>query len=910
MRRRILSVILAAVMLLNVLAAGPIPATAVEEMKISSTGLHMIKLFEGFSPWARWDNKQYSVGYGTACTEEEAIKFNSQPNGITEEQALKLLDEQVNAKAKYVNDFAKKYGITFTQHQFDALVSMTYNFGQGWTQDPSAILHKAMVSGDETYMAYAFVVYSHSGTTTSLGHIQRRLIELQIFMSGEYVENFEYGKTWTKDYRYVLLDANGGTNRYNPYGFSIHHPTEVKHLEMSAPTGTNEGGNSFTYEFAGWFDRPIGGEQITVLDASLANGTILYAHWKDPATGEIVDLEPGEIVDVKVKATGSAEMREGPCRYYNKVRNVIANELLHIDRVVTGKDNQVWGRTPEGWVQLSSTNYGTTAAPPEAPKPGTWATITASSLRVRTGPGTSYSDTGSRVSNGSVVQIVETQMEGTARKWGKMPDGNWICLEENGDSYATIEVITEQPQPPQPSDPDISGAITVTQVAMSRWPAQLKYGLDGDEPTVDVTGGQIKVTYSDKSVKWWEITPAMTSGFDNSQLGTNTITVNFGGKSTVYTVQIVPVDVVKISMQTLPNTLRYLKGTQTLDLTGAEILVEFSPTGTETMKVTADMVSGYDPDQVGTQTITVTHKSQTTTFQVEVIDNDLKSIAMKQLPTKLQYLLGMEDLDLTGAQLSAVYGWDGEKSIPVTEDMVSGFDKNVAGTQTVTVTFDGLTTTFQVEVLDDRIEGISIQQLPGKLQYLQGMETLDLTGVTIAVQHSHSGVSTVAVTPDMVTGFDNLTGGTKTVTVTYQGFTATFEVEVILHTVIFQNYDGTVLSSTQYHLGDSVTAPANPVKPADSLGEYAFVGWDKEIIDCDGSVTYTAVFELQYHRGDVNHDDKVDENDGIYLLWHVFFPEDYPVYVQNDFDGNGIVNEADGIYLLWHVFFPQDYPLH
>ena len=47
---------------------------------------------------------------------------------------------------------------------------------------------------------------------------------------------------------------------------------------------------------------------------------------------------------------------------------------------------------------------------------------------------------------------------------------------------------------------------------------------------------------------------------------------------------------------------------------------------------------------------------------------------------------------------------------------------------------------------------------------------------------------------------------------------------------------------------------------------YNFVGWDKEIIDCDGSVTYTAVFELQYHRGDVNHDDKVDEDDAVYLL--------------------------------------------
>jgi hypothetical protein len=162
----------------------------------------------------------------------------------------------------------------------------------------------------------------------------------------------------------------------------------------------------------------------------------------------------------------------------------------------------------------------------------------------------------------------------------------------------------------------------------------------------------------------------------------------------------------------------------------------------------------------------------------------------------------------------------------------------------------------------------------------------------------------------MVTGFDNLTGGKKTITVTYGGLTTTFQVEVKLHIVEFVNYDGTVIFRGEYCLGDAVTAPADPSKPADSVGEYAFTGWDKEVAPCNGSATYTAQYQLSFYRGDVNHDGKVTEDDGIYLLWHIFFPEDYPVYVQNDLNGDGVVTEDDGIYLLWYVFFPEDYPLH
>ena len=75
---------------------------------------------------------------------------------------------------------------------------------------------------------------------------------------------------------------------------------------------------------------------------------------------------------------------------------------------------------------------------------------------------------------------------------------------------------------------------------------------------------------------------------------------------------------------------------------------------------------------------------------------------------------------------------------------------------------------------------------------------------------------------------------------------------------------------------------------------------------CNGSATYTAVYEL---IGDINDDEMVAEDDAIYLLWHVFFPEEYPVKAWSDLDGNGKADENDAIHLLWYVFFPEDYPL-
>ena len=57
-------------------------------------------------------------------------------------------------------------------------------------------------------------------------------------------------------------------------------------------------------------------------------------------------------------------------------------------------------------------------------------------------------------------------------------------------------------------------------------------------------------------------------------------------------------------------------------------------------------------------------------------------------------------------------------------------------------------------------------------------------------------------------------------------------------------------------------------------------------------------------------DGKVDVDDVLALLWHVLFPDDYPIEVDADFDGNDTTDVDDVLTLLWYVLFPEDYPLN
>ena len=72
-------------------------------------------------------------------------------------------------------------------------------------------------------------------------------------------------------------------------------------------------------------------------------------------------------------------------------------------------------------------------------------------------------------------------------------------------------------------------------------------------------------------------------------------------------------------------------------------------------------------------------------------------IEMKAFPDKLNYKEG-DVLDITGGKIKTYYDYDIVEEEVLIEDMISGFDNTKIGTQTLTVTFENQTTTFDVTV--------------------------------------------------------------------------------------------------------------------------------------------------------------------------------------------------------------------
>jgi GH24 family phage-related lysozyme (muramidase) len=120
MKRRVVCFLLAAFLLLGLIPATAVTANAASNLTTSEKAIELLKKFEGFSMYAKWDYAQWSIGYGSRCEEGEY------PNGITKDEADTLLRKELVGIEAALNSFADTYKLTFKQNQFDALILFSY----------------------------------------------------------------------------------------------------------------------------------------------------------------------------------------------------------------------------------------------------------------------------------------------------------------------------------------------------------------------------------------------------------------------------------------------------------------------------------------------------------------------------------------------------------------------------------------------------------------------------------------------------------------------------------------------------------------------------------------------------------------------------------------------------------------
>ena len=300
-------------------------------------------------------------------------------------------------------------------------------------------------------------------------------------------------------------------------------------------------------------------------------------------------------------------------------------------------------------------------------------------------------------------------------------------------------------------------------------PKKLVYNI-GEK--IDLTGGKVtEITSSGNTKTPVDMTLDMITGFNTSSEGAKTITVTYKGYKATFNIIVVdPLSDIKIV--TLPNKLTYKYG-EKLDVTGGTIQTTTLSGEKQTVEMTPDMITGYNPNKLGQQTLKVTYEGITKEFIVTVEDYVTKLIV--KAPDKTQYEYG-QDLNLAGGKVSIIMASGAvEENVEMTASMLTGYNKTKEGLQTIKVEYKGLQGTFQVKVID-KIKGISMNTLPNKTDYKNG-ENLDLTGGTITVVKS-SGTQTITITKDMIKGYDSKKAGQQVITVSYGGFTTEFVVTV------------------------------------------------------------------------------------------------------------------------------------
>ena len=156
-----------------------------------------------------------------------------------------------------------------------------------------------------------------------------------------------------------------------------------------------------------------------------------------------------------------------------------------------------------------------------------------------------------------------------------------------------------------------------------------------------------------------------------------------------------------LSITNLPSKYEYVEG-ELFSADGGVLTVVYKNLDTYSPPLSDAEITGFDNTKLGEQKLTVSYLGLETTFNVKVVAKSPVSVAIKALPNKVEYITG-QDFSIDGGVLTVTFNNGTTEDVALKSDdiKISGFDKNKAGEQTVTIEYLGQTATFSVKVTED-----------------------------------------------------------------------------------------------------------------------------------------------------------------------------------------------------------------
>jgi hypothetical protein len=419
-------------------------------------------------------------------------------------------------------------------------------------------------------------------------------------------------------------------------------------------------------------------------------------------------------------------------------------------------------------------------------------------------------------------------------------------------STAILQAVEAFIYPPTPA--------TLESIAITTPATKLSYNIDD---ALDITGLEVTGTYSDSTTKVETITNGNITGFDSSAPAVDQLlTITFGGKTTTYTVTIVPTPLTAIAAITGTAQAGETLTAGALTPSGATAdyqwqicttsdgtYIDISGATSATYTPVADDVTKFiKVAATGTGNYSGTVTSDPTTA---VAPATLESIAITTPATKLSYNID-DALDITGLEVTGTYSDSTTKVETITTGNITGFDSSAPEVdQLLTITFGGKTTTYTVTIVPTPLTAIAA--ITGTAQAGETLTAGALTpsGATADYQWQ------ICTTSDGT--YIDISGATSA---TYTPVADDVTKFIKVAATGTGNYSGTVTSDPTTAVAaividiaaiPGVTAPVTGAIPVDTITETdqytGTVTWSPDHSPFGGSTVYTATITLTAKAG-------------------------------------------------------------
>ena len=159
---------------------------------------------------------------------------------------------------------------------------------------------------------------------------------------------------------------------------------------------------------------------------------------------------------------------------------------------------------------------------------------------------------------------------------------------------------------------------SLISIELTTLPTNVVY-LEEKDP-LDVTGGKVTLCYNNDTSEVIDLETSMVTGFDNTKVGKQELTVSYQDFETVFEIEVIAKAVDRIEVTTLPAKLTYIQKTEELDLTGGKLTLHYNNDTTEEIDLAEAEVSGFNNTIVGENTLTIVYEEKETTFEVEILE--------------------------------------------------------------------------------------------------------------------------------------------------------------------------------------------------------------------------------------------------------------------------------------------------